>query len=290
MVEQRQANGCDLAVTPLDAHSWIISEGSGKGRTHCYLLEGSESAILIDTGLTIIDLLSLTATLTTKPVAVLNTHGHLDHTANNHQFEQIWMHPADDAIWKEHQRADIRYQFMIQRYLDKGISITPEVQEAIRQQAKLPVQACYSPLLDGMRIELGNRSLLIIATPGHTLGSVCILDEQQRSLYTGDTLCEDGVLLHFDHSASIASYLHSLHTLQSMQSRFDRLYPGHQKTPLEPEVLQEYIDCAQLILQDKDNPVISNTAAGIAHRFTYKRATIAYNANKCKEEEHGSIS
>ena len=41
---------------------------------------------------------------------------------------------------------------------------------------------------DGSRIRFGEISLDVLHTPGHTEGSVCLLAESERLLFTGDTL------------------------------------------------------------------------------------------------------
>ncbi|NLA09652.1 MAG: MBL fold metallo-hydrolase [Microbacteriaceae bacterium] len=42
------------------------------------------------------------------------------------------------------------------------------------------------PLADGMLLPLAGRTLRVVVTPGHTAGSVCIVDEDEEVLFTGD--------------------------------------------------------------------------------------------------------
>jgi hydroxyacylglutathione hydrolase len=61
----------------LNENTWIINFMNGS--QNMYLLEGREKALLIDTGWGAGNLRALVEKLTSKPVIVTNTHGHLDH-------------------------------------------------------------------------------------------------------------------------------------------------------------------------------------------------------------------
>jgi glyoxylase-like metal-dependent hydrolase (beta-lactamase superfamily II) len=154
----------------------------GGGGTHCYLLEGEECAVLIDTGLHVINIKEI--------VTSINTHGHIDHITNNFQFKTIYMHPKDDLVYQEHSSYEFRYLFFSKKRIDKGI---PKclldiscVKEEIEKNARLPKQK-YISLSNYEIINISNRELVIIETPEHTPGSICVLDVQKRRLYSGDT-------------------------------------------------------------------------------------------------------
>lgn len=51
----------------------------------CFLIEGPEKALLIDTGQGVGDLRSCVEMLTDKPVTVVLTHNHADHIGNVYQ-------------------------------------------------------------------------------------------------------------------------------------------------------------------------------------------------------------
>lgn len=73
-----------FTVTRISESVWRIDD---HGRDNIYLVEGSEKALLIDTGTGVGDLKGLAASLTDRPVLVVNTHAHPDHCAGNHQFD-----------------------------------------------------------------------------------------------------------------------------------------------------------------------------------------------------------
>jgi len=79
-------------------------------------------------------------------------------------------------------------------------------------------------LKHGDEIDLGDATLEVIHTPGHTIGSICLLG--QNSLFSGDTVFADGGVGRWDlHTGSYEQLLASIRTLSDIM--VDDLYPGH---------------------------------------------------------------
>jgi glyoxylase-like metal-dependent hydrolase (beta-lactamase superfamily II) len=77
-------------------------------------------------------------------------------------------------------------------------------------------------LMDGDYVD----DLLIIHTPGHTPGSICILDEASGDLISGDTVFTDGGFGRFDFpGGSLDELIRSIERLSVLDIR--GLYPGH---------------------------------------------------------------
>jgi len=145
------------------------------------LLEGEKAALLVDTGYGVGDLRGLVASLTDKPLSVVNTHGHYDHTFGNYQFESVLV-PAPDLpllsggivgfsplkraqVWKRAAQAGFDGPGM-EDYLTAGMG------------AAKP--------LDQDAFDLGGMRARVLRVPGHTPGSVCLLVEPHGLLLTGD--------------------------------------------------------------------------------------------------------
>ena len=62
---------------------------------HCFLVEGRDKALLIDTMTGLRGLPAFVATLTDLPVEVALTHGHMDHAGGVFEFGRCYIHPAD---------------------------------------------------------------------------------------------------------------------------------------------------------------------------------------------------
>ena len=142
----------------------------GYGRTLCYLVEGCERALLLDTGFGNDDLRAYVETLTCLPLTVVNSHVHPDHSGGNAQFPVVLVgaHEVPDAS---------PVYFPAEAF--------PEPQcEAV---LSAPGYA-FAPLTDGESIELGDRALTVVEIPGHTAGSIALLDSETRLLLAGDAL------------------------------------------------------------------------------------------------------
>ena len=125
-------------------------------------------------------------------------------------------------------------------------------------------------------INLGKRTLEIIATPGHTKGSICVLDREGKTLFSGDTVCDQGILLFFPHSASVSDFMHSIQLLIERKSSFENIWPGHHKCPLDLDYLEEYEKCAQQILKMPQAGEDIKTNLGEGKMWKSGRISIAY--------------
>lgn len=245
-------------VEPIDEHTWRIEDCF---RSYMYLLEGEKEAVLIDSGIGLPGLDKCVSGLTEKPVTVINSHGHLDHVGGNCQFEKRFMMEADYNAMKEHTDAGFRRKII--DGLAREFGMQPEESE-LEKIADAGYEVPFFPLADGQVFDLGKRSVEIIATPGHTRGSVCILDRERKNLFSADTVCDQGILLFFSHSASVSSFLQSIQILKQRKSEYEKMWPGHHKCPLDLSYLEEYQECAGEILAapEKGEDIRSNLGEG----------------------------
>ena len=168
----------------------------------CFLIVGQQRALLLDTGAEACDLMGMIREITPLPLVVLNTHGDGDHTANNNQFRDIHAHPDEFAT--------------IRRF-------RPDLTSTLH-----PITALSA-------FDLGDRVLHVIETPGHTPGSICLLDRKNRILFSGDTLSYGPLFLYGDHR-DIHTYRETLVKLMTMGG-FDTIYPCHSTCPVSLSVI-----------------------------------------------------
>ncbi len=105
--------------------------------------------------------------------AIINTHGHPDHTCGNARMKAITgapvlMHKEDDLLFSE--------PSIVAMFKSWGFDAAPPADAHIE---------------DGQEIEIGQLSLKVIHTPGHSPGSVCLYGHGY--IVTGDTLFIDAV-------------------------------------------------------------------------------------------------
>src|SRR5687768_14672474 len=89
IAQLRDLNHPWFTVDRINDSVWKISD---RGEDNLYLVEGSDSALLIDTGLGAINLVDFVRKITSLPLIVINTHGHPDHVGSNNQFEKVYAH------------------------------------------------------------------------------------------------------------------------------------------------------------------------------------------------------
>lgn len=253
-------------VYRLDAHTWRMTDGENGSCAYMYLLEGETRAMLIDTGLWAWDVRAKAESLTNKPIFVVNTHGHLDHISANHQFDEAYLSPKDEPVFAEHSSYEVRYGFACGLLREQGLpeSTLQEkgMRERVRPMLHLPQRENRKPLAENRLFDLGGRTVRVIETPGHTVGSVCLLDVERRWLFTGDTVCDLGVLLHMPHSATVEVFAQSIEKLIKLAPQFDVMWPGHHRCPLEKELLNAYARCAERAMNGETGQRVES-AAGI---------------------------
>jgi glyoxylase-like metal-dependent hydrolase (beta-lactamase superfamily II) len=138
-----------------------------------YLIEGRDAALLFDTGPGVRDIAPVVASLTDRPLTVMPSHLHYDHTGNLHRFDNLAM--ADLPILRACVR-DGKFHAPDHLYLGHHEDMTWR-----------PVSISHWwPI--GYVIDLGGVRLEIIHTPGHSPDSVSLLDRERNILLAADFL------------------------------------------------------------------------------------------------------
>jgi glyoxylase-like metal-dependent hydrolase (beta-lactamase superfamily II) len=221
-----------------------------------YLVVGKEKALLIDTGNPGNISPEEIKAFTDLPLLVVNTHAHPDHSGSNNAFEKVYIHEADLESGK--------------RYSGGNVELIP--------------------IKEGYIFDLGGKKLEVIAVPGHTPGSICLLDAQDKLLFGGDTANVETWA--FISNVPLETYKKSMERLLKWKDQYDRLLPGHNDT-LPVSFIEELIACSDEILSGKvkqpaqpAQPAARGglTAGSLTHQ--YGSATIRYNPNNLREEDN----
>lgn len=189
-----------------------FSDEPGNATQNAYLVIGKESAALIDLAVDTEALYQYASELAAVPVRVILTHGHPDHVYHLSTLREAWLHPADHSL----------------------------VTEGIPGISKLVSDVCLHPLADGQAIDLGQRTLEVVVLPGHTMGSVLLLDRQTGLLFTGDT-CARRLLYGLTPTVSLAEHCQSLEQLSKRE--FSAICTAHDRCTLPKSYLQTILRC-----------------------------------------------
>ena len=236
-----------------------------------HLVIGSEKALLIDTGIGVGDLKAFVQTITDLPIVVVNTHGHPDHSAGNFQFDKVYMHENDFALADMFMNED-----NILGTARRIAESNPEVANDILTEHENYTKPQLVPIDEGYVFDLGDRKLEVIWVPGHTMGSICLIDKANKQLFSGDNN-NTHVWLFLDGCPPAEKYLESLEHLQSYAKDFNILFLGHGE-PLDKEYLNEIHTCVENILDGNCESVpYENSISDKAMKCTYKRALVAFD-------------
>jgi glyoxylase-like metal-dependent hydrolase (beta-lactamase superfamily II) len=211
-----------------------------------YLILGSRRAILFDTGMGIANIREVVETLTDRDVSVVNSHYHFDHVGGNSLFQRIAIHAAGREALGQEVPAEWMTEYgryaeamlgAFQPYKDADDRffrlLTPEIEPRSlpegfdfatwRTQPTVPTEL----LQDGDVLDLGGRTLQVLHTPGHTPDCICLLDQEHRQLFAGDTLATGPLYAHLPDS-DLAAFTRSTRRLaDEVTHQVDVVYPAH---------------------------------------------------------------
>lgn len=196
-------------IIQINANTWRIEDDG----VRLFLLAGTEKALLIDSGMNLNNARDIAAGLTGLSLSLLNTHADRDHIGSNEQFDAFYMHPAEEPVYRR-----------------SGKSGT------------------IIPVREGDSLNLGDRELRIIHLPGHTPGSIAVLDVQNKVLISGDPIQAHGRIFMFGDHRNMEDYIASLEHLESFADQFDEIWPSHADIPVSPAVIRKLRDGAQAVL------------------------------------------
>ena len=219
-----------------------ITETMGVGFT---LIEGSERAILFDTGYGMEDVKAFITTMTDKPVTVLLSHGHHDHMLGARWFPKTYLCAEDMEEFLERtgkgQRTKVKAQAEEQHVSVPEDFMTAEIAppEAILFNEK-------AGSFERKRVNLGSLEVQVIKVPGHTPGSIVLYVPAYDLLLTGDDW-NPCTWMWFPTSAGAGLWRNRMkeliHTLEEENRRtIQSVICSHQPMKREGRELKEFLE------------------------------------------------
>jgi glyoxylase-like metal-dependent hydrolase (beta-lactamase superfamily II) len=103
---------------------------------------------------------------------------------------------------------------------------------------------------DGQNIDLGGRSLQIIATPGHTPDAICLFDQANGLLFTGDTYYPGNIWL-FSPETDLKAYGASVQRLAALAPKVKLVLGAHNVPIAPPSVLPQLANTFDQVIAGK---------------------------------------
>lgn len=222
-----------------------------------YVVEGQNSALVIDTGHGYYNLRSKVEEITHKPLTAIYTHGHIDHAFGGHYFDRVYMNREDLPVYDAHFKfkAEVRLNppedlKLSDEELDEWLNARPEID--------------YISV--GDIIDLGAVQLEIISLKGHTPGSIGLLDRKHRILFSGDGL-NNHIWMQLAESSTLEEYLEILNGTDGYLKDFDIICNGHSPEPLPNSFVKEMKLTLSDLIAGAEGEIYTNPiASGMIYR------------------------
>lgn len=190
---------------------------------NCYLVSCDGHAYIVDPAISYKGIVSALEKDGLTLDGIILTHGHFDHILSADALRReckckVYVHEKDAQIMP---------------YPDKNA-----YSQIFGENTPVHFPCADILIKDGDILPLGDESLTVIHTPGHTAGSVCYLAKE--FILTGDTLFCNSYGRYDLYSGSKSDMLDSLRRLRQYDPKLT-VYPGHGSTELLGNALDNTI-------------------------------------------------
>lgn len=212
------------------------------------LIEGSERAMLIDTGFPIGNIKAVVHELIgDKPLIVANSHCHTDHSGGNSLFERVYCYEMEAPELERAMGKDYRTAKF-------GRNEPAFCREDLLPPGEYEVVPCKNNTCFDLG---GGHEVELIFLPGHTAGGCVFLDKKNRILFSGDAIMGPNQNLGFHsdfypENLTVTAYHRELSKLATRMDEFDTIFSGHRKLILPKEAVTDVLQACTDILADKD--------------------------------------
>jgi glyoxylase-like metal-dependent hydrolase (beta-lactamase superfamily II) len=173
-----------------------------------------EYVLLIDSGRGGNNLLGQVRNYSDKPIKIVYTHADGDHTGDASDFTNRFMHPSEFDYFHS------------------------------KSERPIPM----NPVWEGEVIEVDNYKFEVILIPGHTPGSIALLEREKRFLIGGDSL-QPGPIYMFGQGRNFYAFKSSMIKLQQYLDKFDYIYASHHQLKVPSNIINQLLEGADKMIK-----------------------------------------
>ncbi len=189
-------------------------------RCNIWHIRGRQSDALIDSGMGVVSLRQHVPLVTEKSLIAVASHTHFDHIGCHHEFESRCVHVAEADLLASPTRVNTLADPYVTDEIFTGLPPEPYLSSTYAVKAAPATRT----LEDGDVVDLGNRSLEVIHTPGHSPGGIALWESKTATLFSGD-IVYDGPLIEDTYHANAQDYYASMVRLFDIP--VDTVHGGH---------------------------------------------------------------
>lgn len=174
-------------------------------RCNVWHIRGNQSDALIDSGMGVVSLREQVPLVTQKKLIAIASHTHFDHIGCHHEFEHRCVHVAEAELLAKPTRKNT----LADPYVTDDIFTALPPEPYLSANYAVKSAPATRVLEDGDVIDLGNRRLTVIHTPGHSPGGIALWEAASATLFSGD-IVYDGPLIEDTYHADAKDYYNSM--------------------------------------------------------------------------------
>lgn len=204
------------------------------GAVRCFMFIGEDRVLLIDAGFPERGLIEKVRQVSDLPIEVIYSHCDGDHRGDVDLFDRPYLHPSE------------------MDYLN------------MKHQKPLKLRAIW----EGDTVNIGKYSFEVFLIPGHTPGSIALLEREERFMLTGDTV-HNGPVHMFGPGRNLQAYLYSLYKLKGLSNAVDIYYTCHHKLEATSDTLDDLIKLTEQVLDGELDGVMETMKGREVKRYSY---------------------